>query len=425
VDVPDLPTINSVSSTGVVSITAATSGGPTTSFTVTTTPGSFTASGASPIDMESSGIANNTAYVFSAVATNANGTSPAQGSSSTTMTTLPSVPTGISASVAGGDYQAAVSFTPGVGGRTPVSYTVTSTPGSITGTGASSPITVTGLTGAQAYTFTVRANGVALNSAESAASNSVTATFPSYALSQTFTSSGTYTVPAGKSQIAVTGNGAGGNGAGGGTPTGGTGGGSGGGFIFKDYSVTPGQTFAVTIGGAGGATSFSTLATANSGATGGGGGNITGNVTFEVSSAGAGGAGGGNSGSSSNGNGGGTGTARAAITSAAPGVSSHAFGGSGGGGGGGGNSAFQSYTERYGGGGGGGGSPYGGAGGTGGRAFYANSGSSPSAGQTGGGATGNGGGGGGGGGGAQNGAANSGGGGATSGGAGKIVVYVR
>jgi hypothetical protein len=424
-DIPNPPTIDSVSSTGVVSFTASTIGGTATGYTVTSDPGNFTVSGASsPLNMESSGISNNTSYVFNVTATNSTGSSTINPSSSTLMTLLPSVPTGVSATLSG-NTSGVVSFTPGAGGRTPINFTATSTPGNLTASGSSSPLTITGLTGGTSYTFTVRANGVAVNSAESTASNSITAVLPAYELSQTFTSSGTYTVPSGKQQIAVVGNGAGGNGAGGGTPTGGTGGGSGGGFIFKDYAVTPGQTFAVTIGGAGGATSFSTLATANSGATGGGGGNISGNVTFEVSSAGSSGAGGGNSGSSSNGNGGGTGTARTAITSSAPGVSSHTFGGSGGGGGGGGNSAQGSFTERYGGGGGGGGSPYGGGGGVGGRAFYANSGSSPSAGGSGSGASGNGGGGGGGGGGAQNGAANSSGGGGASGGAGRVLVYVR
>jgi hypothetical protein len=56
------------------------------------------------------------------------------------------------------------------------SFTVTSTPGSFTGTGASSPITVTGLQSDTAYTFKVTATNTYGTSGESAASNSITAT---------------------------------------------------------------------------------------------------------------------------------------------------------------------------------------------------------------------------------------------------------
>jgi hypothetical protein len=56
------------------------------------------------------------------------------------------------------------------------SFTVTSTPGSFTGSGASSPITVTGLQSDTAYTFKVTATNTYGTSGESAASNSITAT---------------------------------------------------------------------------------------------------------------------------------------------------------------------------------------------------------------------------------------------------------
>ena len=56
------------------------------------------------------------------------------------------------------------------------SFTVTSTPGSYTGTGASSPITVTGLQSDTSYTFTVTATNTYGTSDASAASNSITAT---------------------------------------------------------------------------------------------------------------------------------------------------------------------------------------------------------------------------------------------------------
>ena len=56
------------------------------------------------------------------------------------------------------------------------SYTVTSSPGSYTASGASSPLSVTGLQSNTAYTFTVIATNAVGNSPASAASSSITAT---------------------------------------------------------------------------------------------------------------------------------------------------------------------------------------------------------------------------------------------------------
>ena len=72
--------------------------------------------------------------------------------------------------------QASVSFTAPAftGGASITGYTVTSSPGGLTGTGASSPITVTGLTNNTAYTFTVAATNSAGTGSASSASNSVT-----------------------------------------------------------------------------------------------------------------------------------------------------------------------------------------------------------------------------------------------------------
>lgn len=74
----------------------------------------------------------------------------------------------------GGDAQASVTFTPPAddGGALITGYTVTSSPGGLTGTGTGSPIVVTGLTNGTAYTFTVTAtNGVGTGSASSASSS--------------------------------------------------------------------------------------------------------------------------------------------------------------------------------------------------------------------------------------------------------------
>ena len=71
-----------------------------------------------------------------------------------------------------------VTFTaPTYTGRLPItSYTATSSPGGFTGTGAGSPISVTGLQSATGYTFTATATNSVGTSGSSAASNSITAT---------------------------------------------------------------------------------------------------------------------------------------------------------------------------------------------------------------------------------------------------------
>lgn len=81
-----------------------------------------------------------------------------------------------------GDTQATVTFTApaSTGGAAILAggYTVTSNPLGATGTGSSSPITVTGLANGVAYTFTVTATNSAGTGSASAASNSVTPASP-------------------------------------------------------------------------------------------------------------------------------------------------------------------------------------------------------------------------------------------------------
>ncbi|MEI6753455.1 MAG: fibronectin type III domain-containing protein, partial [Paludibacter sp.] len=90
---------------------------------------------------------------------------------------LLSVPTAPTIDTAtAGDTQASVTFTApsSDGGSSIIDYTVTSNPGNHTATGASSPLTVTGLTNGTAYTFTVTARNSIGSGSASSASNSVT-----------------------------------------------------------------------------------------------------------------------------------------------------------------------------------------------------------------------------------------------------------
>ena len=95
--------------------------------------------------------------------------------------TVPGAPT-IGTATAG-NAQATITFTaPTSNGGSPITvYTVTSSPGGITKTEASSPITVTGLTNGTAYTFTVTATNSVGTGPASSPSKSVTPVAPTTA----------------------------------------------------------------------------------------------------------------------------------------------------------------------------------------------------------------------------------------------------
>ena len=185
-DVPDGPTVGSATNVGTsrafnngsatVAYTAASTGGTATTFTATSTPGSFTGTGTSPITV--TGLQSATSYIFTVSAANANGTFTSASSSSITATTVPQAPT-IGTASSPTSTTASVPFSANAtGGSAITGFTATSSPGGLTGTGSSSPITVSGLTAGTAYTFTVTATNANGNSAASAASNSVTPNIP-------------------------------------------------------------------------------------------------------------------------------------------------------------------------------------------------------------------------------------------------------
>ncbi len=191
-EVPNAPTIGTATDIGTarafnngaatVSFTAPawTGGLPITSYTATSNPGGLTATGgSSPLTV--AGLASSTAYTFTVRATNAVGqSSPSAASNSITATTVPQAPTIGTATDLGTGSTVSVAFTGNAnGGKAITTYTATSSPGGLTGTSASSPITVSGLTAGTAYTFTVTATNANGTSAASAASNSVTPATPS------------------------------------------------------------------------------------------------------------------------------------------------------------------------------------------------------------------------------------------------------
>lgn len=94
-------------------------------------------------------------------------------------------PTNVSASA--GNAQATVSFTAATyDGKSTATYIATSSPGSLTASGSSSPLVVTGLSNGTSYTFTVTTvSGYGVN-AVSSSSNSVTPEAPPPSFPPTF-----------------------------------------------------------------------------------------------------------------------------------------------------------------------------------------------------------------------------------------------
>lgn len=214
-----------------------------------------TASGASsPLTV--TGLANSAVYAITVYATNAVGDGTAQTWPLVKLPSVPAAPT-IGTATGSGATTATVEFTPSSNnGSTITSFTAVSSPGGLTGSGATSPITVTGLTTGVAYTFTVTATNVVGAGAASAASNSATPVAPSagggtvtydgaYTL-RAFTTTGTLTIAGGAitcDVLVVGGGGPGGYLYGGG--------GGAGGMIFQTAQSLAIGSYTVTVGAGG------------------------------------------------------------------------------------------------------------------------------------------------------------------------------
>lgn len=184
--VPNAPTIGTATDVGtsrnfnngaaVVTFTPSAIGFEATSYTVTSSPGGFTATGSSsPLTV--TGLQSSTNYTFTATATNFVGTGAASAASnSITATTVPQAPTIGTPTLADGQAYTGsatigVAFTANAtGGKTITGFNVLSS-SAATGSGVSSPISVSETVGsARTYTVTAsNANGTSLASSASAA----------------------------------------------------------------------------------------------------------------------------------------------------------------------------------------------------------------------------------------------------------------
>ena len=211
---------------------AVTGASPVTQYTVTatdsTTPANggqtciYTVSGPETDSCNVTGLTNGDSYTFTVTATNGSGTGPASTPSAAVVpSTVPGAPTAVSGT-SGANGQSVVSFTaPASNGGAAISgYTVTAadstTPanGGQTASGTASPITVTGLTNGDSYTFTVAATNVSGTGSSSSPSASVVpstvpgaptaVTASSTPVTQTTAATVSWTAPASNGGSAIT-----------------------------------------------------------------------------------------------------------------------------------------------------------------------------------------------------------------------------
>ncbi len=148
-------TAGNAQATVTFSAPASNGGATITAYTVTSTPGSFTASGsASPITV--TGLSNGTSYTFTVTATNSAGTSSASTASNSVTPTIPPATTFTFTGPASGSINSAsTNFT--VTPNNPYTGTITLTP---SGGGLSTPTVLTFSNSAVAQTFTITPTAV-------------------------------------------------------------------------------------------------------------------------------------------------------------------------------------------------------------------------------------------------------------------------
>jgi hypothetical protein len=209
-----------------VAFSAGSNGGISSDYEVTpspaTSPSSFTGS-SSPIIV--TGLQSSTQYTYTVKSRNNFGTSVASSASSAvTSTTVPQAPT--IGTATGGDTSVSLTFTAGATGGSAITnykYSIDGTTyTALSPAQTSSPLTISGLTNGQSYSFYLKAVNANGDSAASAASNSAT--------------------PLGSFEIMVV--------AGGGGTTSG-GGGAGGFRVLTNQVLSSGTTYTATVGGGG------------------------------------------------------------------------------------------------------------------------------------------------------------------------------
>ncbi len=284
-----------------------------TGYTVTSSPSVNAPAGCTNtanLSCTYSGLANGTAYTFTVVAINSKGNSAASAaSSSVTPVTTPGAPTSLSGTV--GNSQVTLSWTAptSTGGSAITDYLVQySTDGSnfttfADGVSTTTSATVTGLVNGTAYTFKVSAvNAVGTGTGATVSPTPFSTCSPSSSASGgfttvTFTSTTTcvWTAPTGVTSIRTL---LVGGGGGGGTHV--AGGGGGGGVVdATSTSVTPGNSYTISVGAGGSAavrnSTTSTVSTVGGDTTafgitaygGGGGGSWHGEATSRATGGGA------------------------------------------------------------------------------------------------------------------------------------------
>ncbi|MGW5433325.1 fibronectin type III domain-containing protein [Streptomyces sp. NPDC004059] len=155
-------------------------GSPVTGYTVTANPGGTTVTTTGATSAVVPGLKNGTAYTFTVTATSAAGVSAASSPSKAVIPCgVPAAPGEVTA--AAGNHSAQVSWAASPANGSPIiSYRITVSPGgrTVTVDGSSTTATVTGLSNATPYTFTVTAINAVGEGPASATSNTVTPNDP-------------------------------------------------------------------------------------------------------------------------------------------------------------------------------------------------------------------------------------------------------